>query len=148
MNERDELNSIKWNQFLDNPETSSDLKDLIIHFLDPYKISPMKFIMHLEASSSGNYYGYGDYLSPNTVGFLTGSLNKAMGYPDWFYLAFPDVAKWAIDGSGMEIIEKQFAHLPEDECIDSSTGTLKESLLKKIIEAYLNCGHELECQNL
>ena len=34
-----------------------------------------------------------------------------MGYPSWFFIAFPDVAFWAMKGDGLELIKKRFKNL-------------------------------------
>jgi hypothetical protein len=69
----------------------------------------------------------------------------AMGYPSWFYIAFPDVALWAMKGDGSELIKKRFENLSEDELVDGKH--IRANLLNDIIKLYQsNTNKPLECK--
>ena len=115
----------------------------------PYKISCKKFLVNMDCMSNGYSYSF-NYSQASTfsmVFFAEGikSWELPLGFPDWFYWAFPDVAYWLIKENGMDVIMKRFKNLGEDEISDPSNGRIKISLLKEFIELYKSMtGKQLE----
>lgn len=137
----------QWHELLEAEDISAYFKDLIRQFFIPYQIDPIKFMINKDATSDPyRYIMYQDkaQFSNTLQKFQEDPTLKAMGYPDWFYCAFPDVAMWAIKGEGNKVIKNEFAHLEEHELIDLNRRQLKDLHLKKIIDLYKS-GHKLEC---
>ena len=66
------------------------------------------------------------------------------GYPNWFYLAFPDVILWILKGEGKKHIKNEFGTFTEAHHIDEKK---KPDYLKRYIMLYLdNSDKTLECE--
>lgn len=139
-----ELN--QWREFANDPETPAKLRTIIYDFFIPYKISFIKCSINFDAISDPfRYIMYQDepLFSKTLKCFQEDPSLKAMGYPDWFYSAFPDVAMWAIKGAGLSIIKQSFKNLSEDELIYNNS--LRNEHLKFIVDLYISrTGNKLE----
>jgi len=60
-----------------------------------------------------------------------------LGFPDWFYGAFPDVAYWIIKENGLEDISEELPELNDGSLIDPISNKIRVSNLKKVIDLYL-----------
>ena len=69
-----------------------------------------------------------------------------MGYRDWFYCAFPDVAYWTIKGTGKKIIQARYEGYEEEDFVEN--GSIKFTILKEIINLYIEKENkQLECKD-
>jgi len=133
-----------YNELLNEEEVPEYFKSVIRLFLIPNKISPLKFQINMECFE--DFYSRGsDNVAPSLIKFKQHGLDRPMGYPDWFYIAFPDVALWAIHGGGIELVEKKLQNYSEEEIFDGDH--LNISILIGIIRMYLNnTSKSLECK--
>ncbi len=136
----------EWRELSNDIEIPKQFRIIIKEFFIPFRISPIKFLTNRDATSDP--YRYMMYenepLFSKTLNmFQENPSLKAMGYPNWFYQAFPDVAMWDIRGDGNKIIKEMFKRLKESELI--SNNQIRPELLKKIIETYISkTGKKLE----
>lgn len=72
--------------------------------------------------------------------FSENRLNRAMGIPDWFYIAYPDVANWV--QNKLEQIEEEFSDR-EDEFF--SDNGVNPKFFRILIERYKQSRGTLEC---
>ena len=59
-----------------------------------------------------------------------------LGFPDWFYWAFPDVVYWIIKDDGAKEVRAKFGNLSDEELIDSSENRFRIRILKDLIDLY------------
>lgn len=126
-----------WTELANDSEVPLSMRSAISELFIPYKISIKKFHVNQDATSDPFRYLMYDtntLFSKTLKIFQQNPTLKAVGYPNWFYLAFPDVALWAIKGNGNKIIKEQFNNLSEDELISDNIIRLK--YIKKIINLY------------
>lgn len=140
----DSQNLFSWEETVADVETDIEFKEVIEDFMIPYKISVLKYSFNAE------YYQYPytqigfqeENVAPSLKIIKNNSRYKVRFYPSWFYVAFPDVLKWAVDpADGFPEVEAylmQFPALP--------LGEQKHNCLKQIIEMYYSKHQSLECQ--
>jgi hypothetical protein len=137
-----------WNDHLNDPEAPDDQKFLIINFLLPYKISVLKFLLnkdYWEDPFPVDFTNNHKHIAPSLKKIKESRYDIALGYPDWFFVAFPDVAFWAMKGPGKSLIMSKFKNYPEEKLSDGNY--LRPNLLNEIIKMYLNnTGNPLECK--
>lgn len=129
----------QWNNLANDPEVPLSLRLAITELFIPYKISIVKFNVNLDATSDPyRYFIYDEntLFSKSLRTFQQDPTLKAFGYPDWFYLAFPDVAIWAIRGDGNKTIKEQFKDLSENDLVSNRSIRLEH--LKTIISLYIH----------
>lgn len=133
-----------YNELLNEEEVSEYFKSVIRLFLIPNKISPLKFLINKECFE--DFYSRGsDNVAPSLIKFKQHGLDRPIGYPDLFYIAFPDVALWAMKGHGLELILKKLQHYSEDEACEGEY--FKISILNDIIQMFFNnISKSLECK--
>ena len=137
-------NKSKW-QELANSCTDYKFKSAIIDLFIPYKISLSKFLVNKDCFEQRHSYSY-TYGQGSTFSMVhwAETLNiweLPLGFPHWFYFAFPDVAKWASeDRSSKKVLQSIFDTMHGDDNHDSD-GRLNISSLKKVVEAYINITH-------
>lgn len=138
----------EWEALLSDDSVAERFKWVIRTFLKPHNIDPTKFTTNMDATSDPyRYLMYRDNknFSSTLQQFQENPSLKAMGYPEWFYWAFPDVAMWAIRGQGNKLVKEKLEGLAEEDLVDFDKNHLKEGILKTIINLYLVDG-ELECK--
>lgn len=147
----DEENSIKaYSEVLQDDEIEQFFKDIIIQFLLPYYISATKFSInkayyelpiHFNIGASDNY----DMVSPSLKVIAGNSEYSVKAYPDFFYIAFPDVIKWALT-KGWNKVEELLIENKEE--LEKITGDqISPRILRGIIDLYLKTTRcELECK--
>ena len=132
---------------LEDKDTDPTYHKLISNFLLPYRISFFKFIFNKD------YYREvvdksertRRQIAPSLVKLMDDPTCRANGYPHWFYIAFPDVALWAMIGNGNSILKQEFAKLPMEKIIEN--GGFSIPFLKMIIELYKqDTNNRLECE--
>lgn len=115
-------------------------RDGIRTLIIPFKVSPKKFAINADCMEIGNTYSY-NYCSGCTLSMqewcLMPQWNRPMGFPDWFLIAFPDVALWLQHQDGRNFANSNFGDIPDSEIMDKNVGRFKISFLKQLIEAYL-----------
>jgi len=115
----------------------------------PYKINFQKFLVNMDCMQNGHSYSY-NYSQGSTFSMIyfaeeINSWELPLGFPDWFYWAFPDVVYWIIKEDGVKEMHAQFENLSETELIDSSEGRFRIKVLKDIIDLYRSkTGRRLE----
>ena len=141
----------KYNLLLQDEKTSDFLKSLIKYFLVPYKISLLKFTLNKEYYENPYPIDFTNnhiYISPSLKKIKKlkeNPFNIPLGYPNWFFIAFPDVALWAFEGEGLKLIKNRFKNIPEDELVDGKH--ISPDLLDDIIKLYQNnTNKQLECK--
>lgn len=108
------------------------------------------------------------FVSPNLKKLVDEPLNKSPVYPKWFYVAYPDVAMWAIKGAGNKIVKdslgSKLSYLStitesdlltemmntdffENDELENDNLKIKNEHLREIIELYKknNLTIQLEC---
>jgi hypothetical protein len=137
-----------YNDLLRDNEIPENFKDLIRYFLIPYKISILKFTLNKEYYENPfpvDFHNNHKHIAPSLKKIKENPFDIAMGYPSWFYVAFPDVALWAMKDDGLELIEKRFKNLSEEELVDGNH--IRANLLNDIIKLYQsNINKPLECK--
>ena len=144
----DEDNLEDYNELLHDNEIPDFYKDLVRYFLLPYKISLLKFTLNKEYYEDpfpvDLQYDH-KHIAPSLKKIKENPFDIAIGYPKWFFIAFPDVALWAMKGAGLELIERKFKNLNEEDVIDGSH--IKATILNDIIGMYQNnTNKSLECK--
>jgi len=137
----------KWNKVKEgqSPYFCRAVDSLMI----PYKINFQKFLVNMDCMQNGHSYSY-NYSQGSTFSMIyfaeeINSWELPLGFPDWFYWAFPDVVYWIIKEDGVKEMHAQFENLSETELIDSSEGRFRIKILKDIIDLYRSkTGKKLE----
>lgn len=137
-----------YKDILADNDADESFKQIILHFFIPYQISFYKFIFN------NDYYKTPEFtrftinkrqISPTLIVLMENPAIRALGYPHWFYVAFPDVAWWALQGKGNPIIKREIGSLPIAEVLDGKE--MKYSIIKLIIDLYQrHTNNMLECQ--
>src|SRR5690554_3168750 len=105
------LNNKKLEDFdriLTNPDTDPYFKKVINLFLKPYNISLLKWTLNDEYFKHPfpvDLHHNHRHIAPSLKRIKEDSTKRAMGYPSWFYAAFPDVLEWAAQNPGYEIVD-------------------------------------------
>lgn len=137
-----------YNGILNDEKASGYFKDLIIKFLLPFKISLLKFSLNKEFYEDPFPVNIHNNIqvAPSLKIIKENPFDYiSLGYPSWFYMAFPDVALWAMNGEGQILIKNKFKKYSEDELTDGNH--IRANLLKYIIKLYLSkTGKSLECK--
>ena len=131
--------TLEWHDGLLNDDDVDEFtKQLILKILKPFKISMLKFKLNLEYFNEPYHSDLRNdhsYIAPSLKTIKKNWYSHfAAGYPNWFYVAFPDVSIWAIRGKGKELIKKKFRKLKESDFIENNH--IKIKYLIKIIEYY------------
>lgn len=142
----EEENIETYNELLSDNEVSESFKKIIRSFLIPFKISPLKYSINDDYYSNASLFVFkSKQVAPTLIKLIETDAYTAAGYPRWFYVAFPDVAWWAIRGDGKKLIFKKFEKLTESELIEGRS--LRPELLKVIVDLYLEkASNILECE--
>lgn len=115
-------------------------RDGIRTLIIPYKVSLKWFTINAECLESGNTYN-SNFYTGCTLSMQDWcdkpSCFRPVGFPDWFLIAFPDVALWMQGARGKNYYCKHFDDIPESEVIDQNNHRFKISFLKKLIDAYI-----------
>ncbi len=139
-----------YNDYLDNPKIPCFFKGLIKNILIPYKISLLKFIFnteYFEKPYPADFLYDHKHIAPSLKKIKEESIDIPMGYPNWFVVVFPDVALWAIKGSGKSVVKNKLKNLSAKDLDDSNH--LRVHLLEYIVELYLRKTNKpLECKNI
>lgn len=147
-NEQNKGDLQQWRELLEDDDMPAHFKVVIRDFLLPYKINPIKYLVNHDGTTDPTrfiLYDNDPLFSESLRKIQQNPTIRVMGYPSWFYLAFPDVALWAIKGEGKKIIINKFSDLEEEEFIDSETNKIRHRYLDRIIKFYLENGNRLEC---
>jgi uncharacterized protein (TIGR02145 family) len=146
-------------ELLSHDKIDDKFKEVIRDFFIPFKISPLKFVLNKDYyEDSGPPYSfrllndgtvtrdYPKHIAPSLHFIKQNPLEMAMGYPEWFYMAFPDVAIWAMKGESFSLLkEKLFKYVSIEEFIDNKS--IRNKYLIEIIKLYQNITNKpLECK--
>lgn len=144
------LNNVNsWDKILADPATTSDDAKLIHRFFKPYKISLLKFILNKDCYEKSTFLDdvTDKYeVAPSLRKIIDAPFEyKVPAYPDWFYIAFPDVVIWCMDGDGKQLLREKISGLTEEVVVED--GHFNASILESVIELYLKHNQNLlECQ--
>lgn len=115
--------------------------DAVDTLMIPYKIDINKFIVNMDCFRNSHSYSYThSQASTKSMVFFAEQINSwelPLGFPDWFYGAFPDVAYWIIKENGLEDISEELPELNDGSLIDPISNKIRVSNLKKVIDLYL-----------
>jgi uncharacterized protein (TIGR02145 family) len=145
-------------EFLSTDKIDDKFKEVIRDFFIPFKISPLKFALNKDyyedlappysfgLLNDGTVTGdYPKHIAPSLHFIKQNPMEMAMGYPEWFYMAFPDVAIWAIKGESVSLLKEKFKNVPIEEFIDNKS--IRNKYLIEIIKLYQNITNKpLECK--
>ena len=145
------LNNKDWDDYdkmLAEPDTDPYFKQVITMFFIPYKISFLKWTLNDEYFKNpfpvDLKYNH-RHIAPSLKRIKEDSLKRAMGYPNWFYAAFPDVLEWAAQRQGFEVVNTLLSKYSDEELIDGNKLSLV--VLVDIVNAYINTTKQpLECK--
>lgn len=145
------FNSLVWNKAKGN---DSVFDEAIEKLMIPYKINFDMFLVNMDCFVSRQGYSYKCKKNcSHTMYYFCEAIpayDLPLGFPEWFYSAFPDVAYWMIERNGYEMIKSEhpeISSLSNNELTDS-TGRLRVTILKEIIDCYLkNISNKLELRN-
>lgn len=144
----DEDPEVDYNKLLAKNDTDEFFKKLIINFLLPYRISVFKFMFNKEYYNTPEVAQFAmnkKPIAPSLLLLVENPMVRSLGYPNWFYIVFPDVAWWALQGEGNPIVKEVFGNLPIGEVVEGDK--LKYSFLQQIINLYIKqTNNMLECQ--
>lgn len=141
----------------DDSRTNVD-KELILYLLIPYQISMIKYGLNKEFYEQPDYLkmmvGFDDEVSliKNRSSYISPSLRiiskddsyYIKAYPDYFYIAFPDVVCWAVHKGRLKVRQIYSFYKESELLID---GYLRAEIVQKVINLYLNnTGLDLECK--
>ena len=138
-------NKSKWNQMATSCRDYK-LSDAIQKLFIPYDISVEKFVINMDCFNNSCDYSH-EYGCGCTYSMLNWTnmphWELPMGFPHWFYAAFPDVAKWCGTENAREYLEPIINR--EDSELSDSDCRLKVYVLKQVVDAYLSVpGNKLE----
>jgi len=138
-----------WSDMLRETDLDGEFRYLISNFFIPYRISCMKFMFNQEAFESPELINPNyqlKHIAPSLRIFIEDPYhNVSLGYPNWFYEAFPEVVVWIRKNAGRTWFETKFKNYSDDDLIENNH--LKTIYLKEIIDKYLQVsGKELECK--
>lgn len=128
-----------WKKAQEDYSNSAYFREGIAKLMIPYKIDMKKFNVNFDCFknrySYSHKYSQGSTFSMIQLAEYLDVWNLPMGYPDWFYAAFPDVVCWLLSKEGLNTAEQQLGAL--DDVEDPNSGKLKIDILKALVELYL-----------
>lgn len=145
--------AVVWERILKGVEGGEEFKQIVLGFLVPDKIRPVKFRSNWIALSRWGIPAAHEHEenvgpTPSVGRFCRSFLDRPLGYPDWFLAGYPDVASWVVDGlreEGEVILRNMFGDLSEDEWLDKG-GHIRARHLRILIDNYRRkTGLTLEC---
>lgn len=132
------LNKVKWQQLLKNVNKEK-LRRAISELFIPYNIDIKKFGINEECLKKHTCYDYETQqsCSPSLVYWIetVDSDDYPMGFPFWFYVAFPDVAKWTQTEDGRKVLRPFFEEA--GSLLGDDDGRLRIFALKKTIDSFI-----------
>ena len=128
----------KWNKVKEGQ--SLYFCNAVDYLMIPNKINFQKFIVNMDCMQNRHSYSY-NYSQGSTFSMIyfaeeINSWELPLGFPEWFYWAFPDVVYWIIKDGGAKEMHEKFKNLSETELIDSSEDRFKITILKEIVDLY------------
>lgn len=128
-----------WLRLANNIE-SEKMKRVILLLFIPYKIDVEKYGINEDCFLKKDSYNYQTrkYCTTSLPYWIERAKNDdlPMGFPTWFYAAFPDVAKWTQTSEARVFLEPLFEE-NKDLLEDPSDGRLRVFIFKKMIDAFL-----------
>lgn len=143
---------VAWTKFAKNELGRDAIKGfdkIVLDFLVPDNINPTKFHANLVVLSRGGL----PVIDEDPVINPTPSLEKfynpvarPLGFPNWFIIAYPDVASWVREQGNMQsFFRKIFGKVTEDQLLDEEQY-LKCEYLRGLVDAYREgIADRLEC---
>ena len=141
-------NKSKW-QEIANSCTDYKFKSAINDLFIPYKIKLSTYLINKDCFEQRYSYSYkfkhGSTFSMVHWAETVNLYDLPLGFPHWFYHAFPDVAKWASeDRSAKTVLKPLFDKYDSMQNFDihDSDGRLTIYVLKRIVDLYVNTTHK------
>jgi hypothetical protein len=155
------VNGKKWYSVLGDKDVPEEFKKIVYQFFLKDNIDFDKYVENQKANSLIGFLGLKAWETANSLSiydevrdekinctktfrehFADDRLNRALGIPDWFYIAYPDVALWL--GKNLSLFEREL-ELREKEFIIDDKPNLK--VFRFFIDKYfLSTGEKLECR--
>lgn len=151
-------NKRKWMSIQANPNLDSELKAIIRDFFIPDNIIVEKYLENQRANKTteGRNGGLEMWEAANHIStnpeppircsktfkqhFSSGRLNRGAEMPDWFYIAYPDVAHWF--HKNLTKFETEMESR-EDELFGEDG--IRPVFFREIIERFKTANGKLEC---
>ena len=132
-------NESKWKAVLNDNSIDYKFRNAVSELFIPNKISYKKYLINQDCFNNRHSYSY-KYSHGSTYNMIYWAehiemYNLPLGYPHWFYYAFPDVATWAMSNEGRAILGPLFEDIDDNDFVDSDRR-MKISIMKKMIDAY------------
>lgn len=149
--DKETLNDSNWDNYdkhLQDPDIDPYFEKVINLFLKPYNISFLKWTLNNEYFKNPfpvDLKNNHRHIAPSLRKIKEDTTRRAMGYPNWFYAAFPDVLDWAAQDLGYEIVANLLRNYSEEELVDGNH--LRLEVLVEIVNAYIEKAKKpLECK--
>lgn len=110
-----------WDEVLEDPNLDNNLRTVIKTCLIPHKISFLKYTLNKEFFEDLNSSLLPEdvqHIAPSLIKIVQNRIDMPAGYPNWFFIAFPDVALWAMHGIGLDLVIKKLQKSSEIEASD------------------------------
>ena len=136
-----------WLRVANNAKTEK-LKGAVMELFIPYKIDITKYSINEDCFKREDSYDYEtrQYCTTSLAYWIERLKNEdmPMGFPGWFYPAFPDVAKWTQTPEARIFLEPMF-EFNKPYLEDRSDGKLSLYILKKVVSTFIiSTGKKLE----
>ncbi len=139
-----------WTDLLGDMSDSHPFRPIIEQIYIPNKLCEEKLTINrtvfnkINSSDTIQNHSFYKYISPSLKYFIDSPREITLHYPEWFYVAFPDVAYWLKNEDGFNCY-KQSAGMSNDEIFECYT--VKWVHLKNMIDLYrLLTSNTLECE--
>ena len=130
------LSKIAWKRMENEVSIPRYFREGITKLMLPYKIDMDLFETNIDCfnTRSSQSCKTGKSCTNSLVNILNERFNLPLGYPNWFYAAFPDVASWLITDEGMSYLKNSFSD--SDDIVDSESDKVKIDILRQLVEVY------------
>ena len=132
------LSKIAWKRMENERSIPRYFREGITKLMLPYKIDMDLFETNIDCfnTRSSQSRKTGESCTNSLIYILNERFNLPLGYPNWFYAAFPDVTSWLITDEGMNYLKKSFSN--SDDIVDSESDKVKVDILRQLVEVYKN----------
>lgn len=135
------FNKSKWEKLQEDYSIQAYFREGIAKLMIPFKIDIKKFCVNLDCFEnrySYSYkYGQGSTFSMISLAEAIDTWNLPLGYPNWFYAAFPDVVCWLLTKEGFDAVDQQCRAINDTEAVDPNSRKLKVDILRLLVDNYL-----------
>lgn len=145
------INNTNWDNYLRLNNVDQNFFNIIKIFLKPDIIDVNKFFENYRLILQPEEFFYCPPVAEEpikytpTMPFFINFMNRPLGFPEWFFAAYPDIIYWII--FNMEKIESEKRIIELLDSLDHSLNTyIPNKILRMIIDFYKkNVKNKLEC---